>query len=260
MSVLFSLLYWTFFTVTAIVLFPGAVLIRLATAPFDPTGRLLHLYTCWWSQLYLRCLPGCRIHVEGRDKIRPGTPYVLVANHQSATDIMALSALAVPFKWTSKKENFRIPIIGWNMYLNRTVKVDRGNVRGVDAVMAVCRSWLKRGVPLMVFPEGHRSPTGELLRFHGGAFKLAAACDCAVVPIIVDGTRPIYQGLRVCAFPGRVTIRVLDPVSLADAGGSALKLRDLVFERMRNALADLRGRPADGARPAEVHAGRGGIS
>ncbi len=261
MSVLFSLLYWTFCTVAAVVLFPGAVLIWAATASFDPTRRLLHLYTCWWSRLYLRCLPGCRIEVEGREKIRPRTPYVLVANHQSATDIMALAALAVPFKWTSKKENFRIPIIGWNMSLNGTVKVDRGNVRGVEAVMAACRSWLKRGVPVMVFPEGHRSATGELLRFHGGAFKLAAACGCAVVPIVVDGTRPIYQGLRVCAFPGRVTVRVLDPVGLADAGGSVLGLRDLVFERMRDALADLRGRPAGAAPPQEqLSAGRAGIS
>ncbi len=252
MSTLFSLLYWTFFTVTAILLFPGAVLLWAVTVPFDPTRRLLHLYTCWWSQLYVRCLPGCRLQVEGRDKIRPRTPYVLVANHQSATDVMALSALVVPFTWISKKENFRIPIIGWNLYLNGAVKVDRGSVRGVDRVMAACRSWLKRGVPVMMFPEGHRSPTGELLRFHGGAFKLAAACGCAVIPVVVDGTRPIYQGLRVLAFPGRVTVRVLDPVTLADAGGSALKFRDLVFERMQDALADIRGRPADKQSPVST--------
>lgn len=252
MNVLFSAFYWTFITAVAILLFPGAVLIWAVTAPFDPTRRLLHLYTCWWSRLYLRCLPGCRLHVEGRNKILPRTPYVLVANHQSATDIMALSALAVPFKWTSKKENFRIPIIGWNMYLNRTVKVDRGNVRGVEQVMATCRSWLKLGVPLMMFPEGHRSPDGELLRFHGGAFKLAAACGCAVVPIVVDGTRPIYQGWRVLAFPGRVTIRVLDPVLLADAGGSVLKFRDLVFERMKDALVDIRGHQTVPQAPAST--------
>ena len=68
------------------------MLIWALTAPFDPARSLLHRYTCWWAQLYLRCLPGCRIHVEGREKIAPHTPYVLVANHQSAADIMALSA------------------------------------------------------------------------------------------------------------------------------------------------------------------------
>lgn len=242
MSVLFSVLYWTFFALSSAVLFGGATLIWAATAPFDPTRKLLHRYTCWWGQLYLRCLPGCRLRVEGREKITPGTPFVLVANHQSATDIMALSALAVPFKWVSKKENFRIPFIGWNAYLNGTVCVDRGNVRAVSRMMADCRRYLELGVPLMIFPEGHRSRDGEMLKFHGGAFKLAAECGCAVVPIVVNGTLPIYRGARVMAFPGTVTIRVLDPVAAADVGGHPLKLRDLVFDRMREALAAIRGR------------------
>jgi 1-acyl-sn-glycerol-3-phosphate acyltransferase len=241
MTTLFSIFYWTFVGSTSIVLFLGALLIWCVTMPFDRTGTFLHHYSCWWARLYLRCLPGCRIHVEGREKILPHTPYVLVANHQSLTDVMALSALAVPFKWLSKKENFRIPFIGWNMYLNRTIRVDRGNMRGVPQMMARCRYWLQKGIPLMIFPEGHRSRTGEMIKFHGGAFKLAAECACAVIPIVVNGTLPIYQGLRVAAFPGDVTVQVLDPVSLTDAQGSITRFRDLVFDRMKEALARIRG-------------------
>jgi len=157
---------------------------------------------------------------------------------------MALAAIGALFKWISKKENFRLPFIGWNMYLNRTVKVDRGNLRSVAQTMDACRRWLERGVPVMIFPEGHRSPTGEMLKFHSGAFKLAADCGCAVVPIVVDGTAPIYRGLKVCAFPGRITVRVLDPVTLADAGGSVMKFRDLVAERMKEELAVIRAQKA----------------
>src|SRR5438067_12272596 len=101
MTAIFSALYWSFVATTSVVLYLVAVLLCLATAPFDPDRALLHRYTCWWAQLYLRCLPGCRLRVEGVEKIVPRTPYVLVANHQSMTDIMALSALAVPFKWVS---------------------------------------------------------------------------------------------------------------------------------------------------------------
>ena len=82
------------------------------------------------------------------------TAYVFVANHQSMTDIMALSALHVPFKWVSKREAFRIPFTGWNMYLNRYVLVDRGNVRSLRGTMHECKRWLERGVSLMMFPEG----------------------------------------------------------------------------------------------------------
>jgi 1-acyl-sn-glycerol-3-phosphate acyltransferase len=244
MSALFSLLYWVYLSITSIMLYFGALAIWAVTVPFDRTGALLHRYTCWWGRLYLRCLPGCRVRVEGQEKIVANTPYVLVANHQSLTDVMALSYLKGLFKWVSKKENFRLPFIGWNMYLNGCVKVDRGNLRDVARTMAECRRWLERGVPLMIFPEGHRSPTGEMIKFHTGAFKLAADCGCAVVPIVVDGTWPIYRGVRVTASPGQVTIRVLDPIAVAEAGGSALKLRDLVFERMREALADIRARKA----------------
>jgi 1-acyl-sn-glycerol-3-phosphate acyltransferase len=241
MSVLFSVCYWAFAGLTAVLLFPGALLIWALTAPFDPTRSLLHRYTCWWGRLYLRCLPGCRIQVEGREKIAPHTPYVLVANHQSAADIMALCALAVPFKWISKKENFRIPLIGWNMYLNGYMKVEPGNHPSVQTTMERCRHWLGRGVPPLWFPEGRRSRTGELLPFHGGAFRLAAECGCAVVPVVVDGTLAVYRGLRVAAFPGWIRIRVLDPVTLAEAGGTTDGLREHVWNRMRQVLGALRG-------------------
>jgi 1-acyl-sn-glycerol-3-phosphate acyltransferase len=247
MVALFSILYWTYLGLTAIVLYVGALAIWLVTAPFDPARVVLHRYTCWWAQLYLRCLPGCHLRVEGREKITPGTAYVLVANHQSMTDIMALSALAVPFKWLSKKEAFRLPFIGWNMYLNRYVSVDRGNLRQVKATMDLCRQWLERGVPLLMFPEGHRSRTGAMIPFHSGAFKLAVTGGCAVVPVVVDGTLPIYQGWRVLPCPGRITIRVLDPVAPAEAGGNAERLRDRVFELIQHELAELRGEKAGAA-------------
>jgi 1-acyl-sn-glycerol-3-phosphate acyltransferase len=238
MERIFSLLYWCFLAGTSGVFYPIAVLIWLATTPWAPNRNFLHRYTCWWAQLYVRCLPGCRIRLEGRDKIRPGIPYVLVANHQSIADIMALSALEVPFKWVSKKETFRIPFIGWNMYLNQYVCVDRGNVRSVRATMDVCHTWLERGMPLLMFPEGHRSPDGEIHDFHGGAFKLAIDSGAAVVPIVLDGTRAIYRGFTVAAFPGTITIRVLDPIP---ATGKAADLSDHVFARMKAELAAIRG-------------------
>jgi 1-acyl-sn-glycerol-3-phosphate acyltransferase len=245
MSTIFSACYWTVAGVMSIVLFLGALLLWAVTAPFDPARSLLHLYTCWWAQLYLRCLPGCRIEVEGREKIALHTPYVLVANHQSAADIMALSALGVPFKWISKKENFRIPFIGWNMYLNGYLCVEPGNPRRVQATMHQCRRWLELGVPVLWFPEGTRSFSGELLPYRGGAFRLAAECGCAVVPIVVEGTLAVYRGLEVVAFPGRIHIRVLDPVTLAEAGGTADGLREHVRNRMLQVQMVLRGRRAE---------------
>ncbi|MGE3804353.1 MAG: lysophospholipid acyltransferase family protein [Gemmataceae bacterium] len=238
MSAIFSICYWLFFALSAIVLFVPAVLIRLVTFR-DPTLTLLHRYTLWWSRMYLKVLPGCRLVVEGRERIPHNVACVLVANHQSSTDIMALGALAVPFKWVSKKEAFKLPFIGWNMWLNQYVSVDRGNVRSVRQTLAECRAWLGKGASLLMFPEGTRSKDGNMHEFHTGSFKLAIKADCPVVPIVVDGTFPIYQGWRVLPFPGTVTIRVLEPVSPAEAD-KADRLRDLVFTRMQQELASIR--------------------
>jgi len=240
MSTLFSLVYWTFTAVSSFILYLGAVLIWLLTKPFDPTLSLLHRYTCWWGQLYLRCLPGCRIHVEGRDKIKPHTAYVLVANHQSAADILALSALSVSFKWISKKENFRLPFVGWNMSLNGYIRVEPGKPESIHSAMESCKAWLAHGVPVLWFPEGQRSFTGQLLGFHGGAFRLAADCGCAVIPILLEGTPAIFPDWRVAAFPGLIQIRVLDPITLAEAGGTADGLRDYVWKRMKETQAGIR--------------------
>jgi len=252
MTALFSALYWTFFAVSSALLFVVALVIWLVTLPFDPNRRLLHRFTCWWSVLYVRCLPGCRLVVTGREHIAPGTTYVFVANHQSLTDVMALGALAVPFKWVSKKEVFRVPFIGWNGRLNQYVSVDRGNVRNVRQTLTECRAWLERGVSLLMFPEGTRSKDGEMHPFHTGSFKLAGDCGCPVVPIVVDGTFPIYQGWMVQAFPGTITIRILPPVTIDEAGGKANRLCDLVYDRMRQELAAIRGVPVPDAPPASA--------
>ena len=97
------------------------------------------------------------------------------------------------------------------------------------------------GVPLLMFPEGHRSETGELIEFHGGAFKVALSSGSSVAPIVVDGTWPIYRGFRVQPCPGRITIRILEPIAPEEAGGSAERLRLLAFERIQAELASIRG-------------------
>jgi 1-acyl-sn-glycerol-3-phosphate acyltransferase len=95
-----------------------------------------------------------------------------------------------------------------------------------------------------MFPEGTRSKDGEIHEFHNGSFKLAADCDCPVLPVVVNGTFPIYRGWKVLAFPGQITIRVLDPVTVQDAGGKASVLCERVIERMKQELAGIRGKQA----------------
>src|SRR5262247_2928411 len=127
MRILFSALFWAFLSVTSIALFPVALLVWAVTRPFDRRLRALHLFTCFWASLYTWLNPAWPVRIEGREKIRPDETYVMVANHLSLLDILVLFRLFTHYKWVSKIENFRLPFIGWNMTLNRYLRLRRGD-------------------------------------------------------------------------------------------------------------------------------------
>jgi 1-acyl-sn-glycerol-3-phosphate acyltransferase len=221
----FSVAYWAFVVVTMPVLFVGALLVFLVTLPFDRRRLALHAYSCAWGTFYVLANPLWKVQVEGRERLPWRGAAVLVANHLSMLDILVLYALFRPFKWVAKAELFRIPVVGWNMALNDYVAVRRGEPESVRQMMEHCRRHLARGTPVLLFPEGTRSPDGRLKAFKDGAFRLALEAGCPVVPIAVSGTAEALpkHGL---VLRGRMeaTVRVLDRIAPADHGSvDALK-------------------------------------
>ena len=110
-----------FVVLSSMVLFVVALLIWMATVLFDRRLVILHRFTCFWAYLYLWIFPAWSVSVEGREKIDRDKTYIMVSNHQSLVDILVVFSLFTHFKWVSKNEVFRIPLIGWNMVLNRYV-------------------------------------------------------------------------------------------------------------------------------------------
>ncbi|HXQ23576.1 MAG TPA: lysophospholipid acyltransferase family protein [Candidatus Acidoferrales bacterium] len=211
-----SLLFWLFIVVSSLLLFPVALLIWAVTVLVDRRLVLLHRFTCFWASLYSWLNPVWRVHIEGREKIRPRTAYVMVANHQSLLDILVLFRLFVHFKWVSKIENFRVPAIGWNMSLNRYIKLRRGDRTSVEQMMQACEHTIAAGSSIMMFPEGTRSPDGRLRAFKEGAFTLAQRTGAALLPIVVQGTARALPK-RGFVLQGRhaIRIRVLDEIPYA---------------------------------------------
>jgi 1-acyl-sn-glycerol-3-phosphate acyltransferase len=208
-----SVLFWAFLVTSSALLFPVAFAIWALTAAFDRKKRILHQFTCFWASLYSWLNPAWRVHVEGREKIRRGVAYVMVANHQSLLDILVLFRLFVHFKWVSKIENFRVPFIGWNMSLNGYVKLKRGDRQSIGEMMSTCSRVLDDGSSIMMFPEGTRSPDGRLRAFKHGAFTLAQGSGCPILPILVEGTADALPK-RGFVLQGRhaIRIRVLDEI------------------------------------------------
>ncbi len=207
-------LYWFFALLCAVVMFPVALLCWVLTLPFDRRKVALHRFTCFWASLYTWINPIWPVQVIGRNKINRNETYVMVANHQSLLDILVLFRLFCHFKWVSKIENFKIPMVGWNMRLNEYIELKRGDGASIATMLQACRETLGAGNSIMMFPEGTRSPNGKLRKFKPGAFDLAKDAHRPLLPIVVRGTASALpkKGL---IFQGRheIQIEVLDPIS-----------------------------------------------
>jgi 1-acyl-sn-glycerol-3-phosphate acyltransferase len=234
---LFSIVYWTFFCITLVLLFVPALVLFLVTAPFDRRRVAIHYFTSAWAHFYIATNPLWSVRVIGAGKLPRRGAAIYVANHSSLIDILVVFLVYRPFKWVSKKEVFNFPIIGWLMRMNAYIPIERGRRESVVKLMQACERQLALGIPVLFFPEGTRSPRGELQQFKDGAFQLAKKVGVPVYPIVIEGTAATLPKHGLVLKSGmKARVEVLDPL---DPGHyeSVAKLRDEVRARIEQALA-----------------------
>lgn len=241
---MYSAVYWPYLVLSAGALFFVALGIFLVTFPFDRKRRLLHRFTCAWAAHYLAWAPLASVRVEGRERVTPGRSYIFVSNHLSMVDILAVFATYFDFLWISKLENFYAPFLGWNMVLNGYVPLKRGHLPSILRMVRTCQRKVRAGHSLFLFPEGTRSPNGEMQAFYRGAFYLAVKNRIPVVPLVIEGTNRILPKHSMSINPGPVRVQVLEPVDPADVDYDESRLRALVRERMLAAMRRLPEAPA----------------
>jgi 1-acyl-sn-glycerol-3-phosphate acyltransferase len=240
MSYLVTALYGVVFSLTLPACFVGGVLVYLVTWPFDRNRLWMHTYVSLWGAFYMRVWPGWRVRVEGRERVPEGA-CILVANHQSAADIFAALSLLRQFKFVSKGSLFSLPLVGWLMWMAGYVAVERGRPRSMQEMLERCRVWLRRGVPVLLFPEGGYAPEGTRLPFKRGPFRLALEEQVPVVPVVLEGTTAVMvgDGPRMGA-RAEVRVRVLPPLPVeslgSDEGVLAERVRALYVEALAGDL------------------------
>jgi 1-acyl-sn-glycerol-3-phosphate acyltransferase len=201
--------------ITSVIFFLVAVILRFVTGPFDRRLVILHQFTSFWACFYLWTTPAWSVRVLGREKLGKG-PYVIVSNHQSGLDILVAFHLFYPFKWVSKIEMFRVPLIGWNMSLNRYIPLIRGDKESIKTMLAACEAAIAQGCSVYFFPEGTRSRTGVLKAFKAGAFATAKKMQVPILAVAINGTHKALPK-KSLNFHGRheITLTVLEEIPYA---------------------------------------------
>lgn len=229
---LFNLVFWPYLIASSALLFVPSLFMYLCVRPERRRTSLLHAYTSFWASHYLRFAPGAGLSVSGREQVPRDHPVIFVSNHKSMVDILAVFGIRLPFLWVSKRENFYVPFIGWNMALNHYVPLKRGHLPSIMRMVRTSIRRLGEGHSLFLFPEGTRSPDGKLAPFFPGAFRLAVRNRVPIVPLVLDGTERVLPKKRLFITPCPVHVDVLQPIFPEDFGNDWRQLRDAVRERM----------------------------
>jgi len=203
---------------------------------FDSDGSLQHSFAATWSWLITKTLFS-PVTVAGLDKIDTSKPHVYAVNHASALDIPVLYVyLPFQFRIAFKKELLSYPGVGWYLKRSGQICLDQQNpARSVGSIRTALKG-LKAGMPLVIFPEGGRTPDGDIKPFLPGAFFLAIKAQVDIVPIALVGT---YELLPMNTYHIKcrpLEMRVGEPISTA-----GLTTRDLeaLSARVQKAMEDL---------------------
>ena len=210
--------------------------VSLLCSLFDGSGRLQHRVARVWARIILKTV-GIRVRVEGLEHLHPSQPGIYAANHLSAIDIPVLYAsLPGQFRIMAKRALFRYPFLGWYLKRSGQIPIVFGDPHASLRSLNRAGDALRRGMPLVVFPEGGRSRSGQLQEFMGGAFYVAIRAQAPVVPMAIVGSYELLPMNSFHMIPGEVVLSVGEPIPTA-----GLRLRDTerLTAQVRQVIAGL---------------------
>jgi len=224
---------WFYFWLVLLTLILG-ILILISTL-FQPKGTVGRRLSRVWAQLLLKVL-NIPVTVEGLERLDSGQTYVFAANHRSQFDIFVLLVTLPPdFGWVAKKSLFQIPIFGQALDRLGNVSIDRQNLQDAIKSLNHAAELVQGGRSLVVFPEGTRATSRELLPFKKGVFIMALKAGQPIVPVSISGTLAIQERGSLQIRPGPVKVVISPPVDPQEFRG---RPKEEVMAAVFQAIAD----------------------
>jgi 1-acyl-sn-glycerol-3-phosphate acyltransferase len=232
MAVVRSLL--TYVLTSAYVLVVGTIAL-LVVVPLGLTGLLYELGHAGVA-LALGCA-GIRYKVIGRERIPTERAVVFCANHQSNVDPPVLfRCLHRRLHVLYKAELGKVPVLGRVFEAGGFVAVQRENRDAAFASIERAAASIRGGNSFLIFPEGTRSKTDELLPFKKGGFVMALRAGAPIVPVAIMGGRAAMRKGSAWVHPVRVTVRIGEPVETGDMSADD---RDRLIAEVRRRVQEM---------------------
>lgn len=196
------------------------------------SARLSAMCGVWWARV-LQWVTPMPVSVVGKENIADGQSYVIVANHQSAYDIILIYAnMGVDFRWIMKKELRKAPVIGFACEKCGHIFIDRSSARGAWRSIQRAKEILTGGTSVVIFPEGHRSGCREMGKFKHGAFHMAFELGLPLLPVSIGDTHKVMPSGLGSLFPAKARLTVHPPIDVKEWEGK----RDQLIEKLQEVI------------------------
>ena len=224
-------------------------LISIPVSLFGDRERTLHWFARAWSWMIMKTILS-PVKVTGLDRIDTTRTHVYAVNHASALDIPVLYVyLPFQFRIAFKKELLSYPIVGWHLKRSGQICIDQQNpAASIGSIRSALKS-LKAGMPLVIYPEGGRTPDGQIKPFLPGAFFLAIKAQVDIVPVALIGTFDLLPMNTYHIKSRPLEMRVGDPIPTAGLSGHDMEELSLRVQKAVERLHD-EGSRADGMNSA----------
>ena len=213
--------------------------INLFVSLFDKVGNAQMVVARVWARSLL-LIAGVRVSAEGLEKIDLSRPFVIAANHASYFDTpVILDKIGLQFRFLARAGLFKIPLMGTHLKLAGHVPVEQKDPRAaLRAMQAAADNIRDKKISMLIFPEGGRTRDGNLQEFKEGVAYIAIKAGVPIIPVGLTGTREIVAMGSAIVRPGKVTLRVGDPISTE---GLSLKDRQKLTDEVRERVQALIG-------------------
>jgi 1-acyl-sn-glycerol-3-phosphate acyltransferase len=180
---------------------------------------------------------GIRVTIKGLEDVDWSKPYVIMSNHESFFDILIYMAMFPTWiRWVAKKSLFEIPFLGWSMWARKDIPLDRRNLKAsIKSLAKAAQSLLKGGRSVVNFPKGTRGKTENIGPFKKGPFMLAILSQCAILPVVIKGTRNVLKKGSLLINPCDVEVWIGQPIETKEL---VEKDRDHLMHRVHNVMSN----------------------